>query len=218
MRRNRHQGLRYEGRAADSLPDEIHPIFGPDGACAFYRREMLDDIAIDGEVFDEDFYLHKEDIDISWRAQLRGWKSVCVPDAVAHHIRRFRPGGRERVGQLERCCGVRNRYLLAMKNEIGWHYLRDSWSIAAYDVVVLGYLLLRERESLAAIRSAWELRHRMFHKRRIIRERRKVETSYLQQWFNGRQGLMPIQPVTQTSQIVGWLAGLMAGRIAEPIP
>lgn len=185
MRRNRHQGLRYENMAVEALPDAIHPIFGPDGACAFYRRRMLEDIAVGGEIFDEDFYLHKGDIDINWRAQLRGWQSVCVPGAVAHHIRRFRPGHRERVDWLERCCSVRNRYLLAIKNELGGHFWGDSWSIALYDIGIVGYLIINERKSLCAFHSVWKLRHKMLQKRRVIQSRRTADAAAIRQWFRG---------------------------------
>lgn len=57
MRKNRRQGLRFENDViTNSLNTEY--IFGPDGAAAFYRRSMLEDIAINKEVFDEDFFMH----------------------------------------------------------------------------------------------------------------------------------------------------------------
>ncbi|MFN8452669.1 MAG: glycosyltransferase family 2 protein, partial [Anaerolineae bacterium] len=92
MRRSRRQRLLGENTPVEPYPTEPCPIFGPDGAAAFYRRAMLDDVRVLGEVFDSDFFMHKEDVDLCWRARLRGWESVCVPDAVAHHVRAFRPG------------------------------------------------------------------------------------------------------------------------------
>ncbi|MFN8450429.1 MAG: glycosyltransferase family 2 protein, partial [Anaerolineae bacterium] len=142
-----------------------------------------DDVRVLGEVFDADFFMHKEDIDLCWRARLRGWESVCVPDAVAHHVRAFRPGRRERVSPYMRFLGVRNRYLLMLKDEIPAHFWRDFPAIVAYDLGILGYLLLRERESLAALRSAWALRERMMQKRRIIQAGRRVGWRDMARWF-----------------------------------
>lgn len=174
LRRNRRQGLLLDGAPASDAPSETHPIFGPDGAAAFYRRAMLDDIAIDGEIFDEDFFIHKEDVDICWRAQLAGWQSVYVPGAVAHHVRTFRPGQRGTVSPFLRMCAVRNRYLLMMKNEIPALFWRDLWRIAPYDLAIVGYLVLRERSSLKALVSAWNLRQRMWAKRRLIQAKRRA--------------------------------------------
>lgn len=183
MNRYRRQRLRGEGLPVAEGPRYATRIFGPDGAVAVYRRAMLDDIRVLGEVFDSAFYLHKEDVDICWRAQLRGWSSVYVPDAVAHHVRAFRPGQRRAVPPLLRFYAVRNRYLLMMKNEIAPHFWRDLWAIMGYDLGIVGYVSLRERDSWRALRAAWALRGAMIAKRRIIQARRRVCWRDIQHWF-----------------------------------
>lgn len=183
MRRSRRQRLLGELTPVVQYPASPRPIFGPDGAAAFYRRAMLDDIRLLDEVFDSDFFMHKEDIDVCWRARLRGWESVYIPDAVAHHIRSFRPGRRERVSADMRLLGVRNRYLLMIKNEISAHFWRDFPAIAAYDLGIFAYMLLRERQSLAALSSTWALRKRMFEKRRIVQSQRRVGWRDMARWF-----------------------------------
>lgn len=183
MSRSRRQRLRNSGDPIAKTPLQPDKVFGPDGAAAMYRRAMLEDIAIKGEVFDEDFFMHKEDVDVCWRAQLRGWQSVYVPDAVGHHIRGFRPGQRERVSADMRFLGVRNRYLLMMKNEIMPHFWRDVPAIAWYDLKILGFILLKERASLRAFGSVWQMRKRMMAKRRIIQAGRKIGWRDLRQWF-----------------------------------
>ncbi|MEP7292606.1 MAG: glycosyltransferase family 2 protein [Chloroflexota bacterium] len=186
MRRNRRQGLLLDGEPLDRRPTTQQIILGPDGAAAFYRRAMLDDIAIDGEIFDEDFFIHKEDVDLCWRALLRGWKSLYVPDAVAWHIRNFRPGKRETVDPFLRLCAVRNRYLLMLKNEDPALFRRDLLPIIAYDAAIIGYLLLRERSSLRALGSAWALRHKMSAKRRQIQSRRRATTEQIAPFMGHR--------------------------------
>lgn len=191
MRRNRRQGLLLDGAPLDAVPETSRPIFGPDGAAAFYRRSMLDDIAVEGEIFDEDFFIHKEDVDLCWRALLRGWKAVYVPDAIAEHVRTFRPGKRERATPFLRMCAVRNRYLLMLKNEIPSLFWRDFLHIAVYDTAIIGYLILRERESLSALRSAWSLRKKMLSKRRIIQSGRKISAAEMQPYFRGEETVSP---------------------------
>lgn len=183
MRRNRRQGLLLDNQSIDLAPKEPRPIFGPDGAAAFYRRSMLEDIAVEGEIFDEDFFMHKEDVDICWRAQLSGWKALFVPDAVAHHIRTFRPGQRQHVNPYLKQCAVRNRYLLMIKNEHPVLFRHDFLRIIGYDMMIILFILLRERHSIKGLVSAWKLRQRMIQKRRIIQGKRRVSAEELRELF-----------------------------------
>jgi len=56
-------------------------VCGASAGAALYRSRMLDDIGL----FDEDFFLLYEDVDLSFRAQLKGYKCYYVPEAVAYH-------------------------------------------------------------------------------------------------------------------------------------
>src|SRR6201996_9384662 len=49
-------------------------VFGATAAAALYRREMVEDIAVNGEFFASDFFVYREDADVAWRGQLMGWK------------------------------------------------------------------------------------------------------------------------------------------------
>lgn len=72
--------------------DGIIKILGPSGALALFRRETLEDIAYRGpqgdrlEVFDETIH-YKNDVDLAYRLQWAGWKTVTVPQAIAWHER-----------------------------------------------------------------------------------------------------------------------------------
>ena len=78
---------------------------------------MLDDVAVDGEVFDEDFFAYREDADLAWRAQLLGWDALYVPGATATHVRRVTPERRSALPAAINRYGVRNRFLLRLKNQ-----------------------------------------------------------------------------------------------------
>ena len=79
--------------------DDERDLFGISGAAALYRRKALEDIAFnnengDKEYFDESMFMYKEDIDLAYRFQWAGWKSLYTPHPVAYHDRSVRAKGR----------------------------------------------------------------------------------------------------------------------------
>lgn len=56
-------------------------VFGASGGASLYRASMFEEIGL----FDEDFFAYYEDVDISFRAQLAGWKVAFTPTAKAYH-------------------------------------------------------------------------------------------------------------------------------------
>ncbi len=77
-------GLPYpRGRRETALDkyDAQTNIFGASGGASMYRAKMLTEIGL----FDEDFFAYYEDVDLSFRAQLMGWKVAFVPSAKVYH-------------------------------------------------------------------------------------------------------------------------------------
>ncbi|OGL37051.1 hypothetical protein A3E49_02590 [Candidatus Saccharibacteria bacterium RIFCSPHIGHO2_12_FULL_49_19] len=72
---------RGRGEKSSSKFDNDTAIFGGSGGASLYRAKMLRQVGL----FDEDFFAYYEDIDLSFRAQLAGWKVVYAPKAVVHH-------------------------------------------------------------------------------------------------------------------------------------
>ncbi len=72
-------------RGQFSKPEQV---FGATGAASLFRREALDDAAVDGEIFDPRFHSFREDAELCFRLRERGWEVVYEPSAVAEH-RRF---------------------------------------------------------------------------------------------------------------------------------
>jgi GT2 family glycosyltransferase len=56
-------------------------VFGACGAASVYRRTMLDAIGL----LDETFAFSCEDVDLSWRAQLAGYKCAFAHTAIVYH-------------------------------------------------------------------------------------------------------------------------------------
>ena len=159
-------------------------VFAMDGAAMFLRRSMLEEIQFEQEWFDEDFFAGKEDLDISWRAQLCGWRCLYVPSAIGWHFRTFTSADRRSgIAEALKRNSIRNRYLLMMKNDLLPHFLRHLLHIAIYDLEILGYVLLRERSSLKGYAEALRFLPRALRKRRVTMSRKTVSADYILQWF-----------------------------------
>jgi GT2 family glycosyltransferase len=74
------------GRLEDNnkFKKEEEVFFASDCAC-LYRKQMLYDIRVAGEFYDEDFFAYADETDLGWRARLAGWKSIYNPNAVVYH-------------------------------------------------------------------------------------------------------------------------------------
>lgn len=126
-------------------------IFGVNGAVAFYRKAMLDQLK-EEDYFDPAFGFFYEDLDIAWRANRRGWIGYYLPQALAYHVRGATARNPQGAGKgfarkylndsLSRDL-IRNRYLTIIKNESLAGFLLHFAGILVYDCIVWGYYFLR---------------------------------------------------------------------------
>jgi GT2 family glycosyltransferase len=72
---------RGRGEEISTKYDNDTWIFGASGGASLYRVNLLKEIGL----FDEDFFAYYEDVDLSFRAQLAGWKIGYVPQAMVFH-------------------------------------------------------------------------------------------------------------------------------------
>lgn len=126
-------------------------IFGVNGAVAFYRKKMLEDIKEGKDYLDVDFHFFYEDLDIAWRANRRGWKGYYIPSAIAYHARGGtarlakgigKPYSRRFLSDELHADLIKNRYITMLKNESLPDFLLHLPGIALYDCVAWGYCLL----------------------------------------------------------------------------
>ncbi len=73
--------LRGRGKPSEAYNNQEW-VFGACAGAALYRTRMLEDIGL----FDENFFLLYEDVDLSFRAQLQGYKCLYVPNAIVYHM------------------------------------------------------------------------------------------------------------------------------------
>jgi GT2 family glycosyltransferase len=154
----------WMGRNAAELPADPQPILGPSGGAAIYRRALLEDIGL----MQPNFFNYLEDVDLAWRALLRGWRSVVVPTARARHVYSATAGqgsafkqrqlGRNRLRVIVRC----------LPAELAWRCLP---AILAYDLLAIVYGVLTRRPAIAGGRLA-ALRDLP----QLLRERRGIQS------------------------------------------
>jgi len=159
-------------------------VFGATGAAALLRRAALDDVAYpDGQRFAESFFAYREDAELAWRLQWRGWRCLYVPGAVAGHRRGFRPEAGRRGHRAINRHSVRNRFLLRLHcADLGWHLACLPWWLAR-DLLVIGACLTVERGSLGALAELWRLRGDAAGRRRWVLGRRSVPSRRVRRWF-----------------------------------
>jgi GT2 family glycosyltransferase len=81
------------GAPAASAPAAAFEVSGVSATAALYRREALETVAPQGQVFDSAFFAYYEDVDLSLRLAREGWRFACDPAAVARHaLSQFRSG------------------------------------------------------------------------------------------------------------------------------
>jgi GT2 family glycosyltransferase len=149
---------------------------------------MVEDVSVQEQFFDEQFFAYREDADLAWRAQLMGWKCLYTPKAVAWHERRVTPARREQLPVEINWHSVKNRFLMRAKN-ISWGmYLRFFLPITFRDAQVIGYCLLVDRRLASALGAVWRLRGNLSKQRDAIQKRRRVGDGELRRWFCSKPG------------------------------
>ena len=167
----------WTGRAVQSLPTALQPVMGASGGLALYRRMMLDDIGL----MAPDFFNYLEDVDLAWRAQLRGWECLIVPAARARHI--YSATGGQGSPLKQRLLG-RNR-LRAIIRCFPSGVLRSCLpDMLAYDTMALAYATLARKPAMIAGRiEALRDWAQLLRERRAIQARRTVPEAAFAAWL-----------------------------------
>lgn len=94
--------------------DQPEEVFAACGGSVLYRATALDKVGL----FDEDFFAYYEDVDISFRARLAGYKVYYQPKSIVFHAIGATSGGKP--NSFTRFHSVKNSYYLYLKNMPGW--------------------------------------------------------------------------------------------------
>lgn len=177
--------LMWRGSELKRLPNSDFEVFGADGASPMYRRAMINDVSIDGSFFDELFFAHKEDHDISWRSQLAGWKTICCRSCLAYHPRSFKPGDlkvRRQISDTVKFHAAKNQLILILKNESIVSFLINFPFIFTHQALSFFYFLLFEPQSLKAYGFVLKNLSVILKNRRKVQRKNIIGTIELIKW------------------------------------
>ena len=145
------------------------------GAASGWRRELFEDVGL----FDESLFMYLEDVDLSLRAQMRGYRCLYLPASRVYH-RLSATGGGEVASYY---CG-RNFISVALK-DLPYSIIRGNWaSLLGAQAGFALQSLLHVREKAARARLRGQLAGlgevpRRLAQRKAIQKGRRVPDSYI---------------------------------------
>jgi GT2 family glycosyltransferase len=155
--------------------DREEYVLGACGAASAWRRSLLDDVGL----LDESLFMYCEDVDLSLRAQLLGYRCLYVPTARVYHRLSATGGGK----LASYYCG-RNFIAVAAKN-LPAGVLRRHWrALIGVQILFAVHSIRHLREPAARARLRGQLAGlmaipRRLAQRRTIQSRRRVPDDYL---------------------------------------
>lgn len=106
--------LAWTKKIGDGQPveryDEKREIFSSCAGAALYRKSVLGEIGL----FDEAFFAYVEDIDLSYRAQIYGYRNYFCPNSIVYHYGSATSGSRYNEFKIK--LAARNNVFLIYKN------------------------------------------------------------------------------------------------------
>jgi GT2 family glycosyltransferase len=202
MLRNRRIINRGQGQQKNNQYNKKEEIFGADGAVPIYRRKALEDVSLPSfqkknhfknEIFDENFFAYKEDVDLAWRLRLYGWKAVYAPQVVAYHERGAGESAsrkafdiikeRRNISLFSKTLSFKNQRLMQVKNEILGLYLKHLPWILWKGIRAWGYVLIFEPAILKILPTLFRQLPKALKQRKVINKRKKVPIKDLEKWF-----------------------------------
>ncbi|MBI3661243.1 glycosyltransferase family 2 protein, partial [Candidatus Acetothermia bacterium] len=155
--------------------NQLREVFGACAGAALYRKEMLDEIGL----FDEDFFVSFEDVDLSFRAQLKGYKCLYVPTAIVRHRVH---GTIQKNSPAYVYYGHRNLEYVYLKNMPGSLIAKYFLLHVLEEMIAFGFFLTQGR-GLDFLKGKWHALRalpKLINKRRQIQQSRSVSTEYIQ--------------------------------------
>lgn len=179
--------------------DAAERVFGGTGAATLWRRAALDDVAfVDAgfaaerfsapreEIFAEPFHSFREDAELCFRLQERGWEVLYEPAAVAEHRRSVLPERRRDLPAFVNLQSLKNRYLLRAWHQTPRNALRLLIPSLLRDLAALAWVLAVERTSLPAYGWLWRRRRDILARRAALAARRTAPPEAVERWFRHR--------------------------------
>ncbi len=165
-------------------------VGGVSGAVSIWSKNTLEKLAIEingyKEYLDEDFFVYREDADISLRALICGYKFKFIPELIGYHKRQVLPNNRKKVAGTINYHSFKNRFLLRIKNIPFVVYIFFFLTFTLRDLLAFGYVVLYERKSLKAVWFIFKNLKRFLKKRKQVLIKRKISLLKLIFFFLGK--------------------------------
>lgn len=170
---------RGHGEKDDGQYDKSEFIFGACAGAAFYKSGLFKNAGL----FDEDFFAYLEDVDLSFRFQLAGYKCYYNPEIICYHKRRETTS---RFDGWETFYTEKNLLALRLKNYPTGLYIKYSlqfflarikrfikYTGSIYPKGTFGYAVKGYLKGLSEIPKS-------LAKRKIIQKNKKVNSKYIE--------------------------------------
>lgn len=192
-----HYNLRFtnrgEGDVSPKLEKEAVPVFAFCGACVLVRKSALKTVQYKQEFFDEQFFMYKEDIDLSWRMRHMNWDIVYFPPAVSYHGRTIKKGDdssnvsvashRVTKSKFVNRISYRNHIAMLIKNLFVKNAVTNFFSISWYELKKIGYILIMEPTTLLAFVDIVQWIPELYKKRKQIMTTTKIDAAAIAAWI-----------------------------------
>lgn len=170
---------RWHGQAASSA-GQPRDVFGACGAAMVIRKAVFDEVG----GFDDAYFAVHEDVDLSYRSQLMGWRCAYVPEPVVHHA------GSATMGRLS------PRSVFWGQRNLEWTYFKNTpWPLLA--LTLPGHLIYNLAAAIYFARAGhfrtfvsakWQAAKglpRVLKQRREIQRRRRISSLRLWKQMDG---------------------------------
>lgn len=177
-------GLGFNRGAYESSDkyNEEEEILGCCAGACLYRREALEDVKLEGEYFDEDFFAYYEDFDLALRLRWAGWSAWYCFEAVVWH---YKGGTEEPLSDFTVYYNWRNYTWTLFKNLPMQHILKNLYIIFPSEIAQIIINLYRGKYIIFKAKI-----DAYFHLKKILKKKKnmkkKVSFESLDKWLKLR--------------------------------
>jgi GT2 family glycosyltransferase len=194
------------GESASGMSLEDYPeIFAASGGASIYRRAVLEHVG----VFDPQYFAYLEDVDLSFRARLAGYRVVLAPRATVRH----RGGATARdLGDFQLYQFIKNSQLLLWKNMPLPLLIKVLPRFGVIQLHLLG-AAVRRRAAPAALRAYLAILvtfPMILLKRRRVQRLQRASTQEIERWLTDRWPMTNKPSIRLVAQALRALARCLA--------
>ena len=141
--------LLKEGGGISSGGSKFEFVFGVSGCLPCYRVSALDQVSLEGTLFDSSFVIYKEDVELAFRLHAAGYKAATIPDAIAYHRRSMGRGVKRPVSSETKYQSYRNHLWTHLMHTHASELFSNRCLLLPYECLKVAYWLIRKPNNLS---------------------------------------------------------------------